>query len=178
MWLAPRGGRRYVSLAEFDSWFNQHTGRVEGGRLKNGRSALYRYARKALIRAFNLANGVATAKGSNDDDFVTRGEFRLLMVAVQSALIIYRLFDIADTSDDHRVDVGEWTAQLPAMNEQLALFGYQGEALTEEDFGRIDTDGGGQILLAEAVSFFLSMFTREEKLLHENEEESYHGASG
>jgi len=105
------------------------------------------------------------------DDYVTYDEFRLLMVATQVALIIYRLFDIADESDDRRVEQAEWDNQLPEINKQLKDFGYDGEPVCSADFSKIDVDGGGMILLNEAVVFFLSKFTDEEALHKENEEE-------
>lgn len=72
-----------VSLAEFDAFFNHITGAFErkhGEKLVNNKSKLWVYARPCLIRAFNLANGVAPSRGEGDEDFVTRSEFRLLMV--------------------------------------------------------------------------------------------------
>ena len=76
-----------------------------------------------LIRAFNLANGVAPDTNADDgidaDDYVTKNELRCLMAATQSALKIYRLFDVADTSDDRKCSREEWDAQLPVMNEEL-----------------------------------------------------------
>jgi hypothetical protein len=171
--VLDNNGSNSVSLAEFDSWFNKHFISVE---TKNGanpgtKSLLYTYGKPCFIRAFNLANGVSSGGGDKGDDFVTKDEFRLLMVATQAALIIYRLFDVADESDDRRVEQDEWDNQLDAINEQLTDFGYTGPAITSEDFSAIDMDGGGMILLNEAVVFFLDKFTNEKSLLAENEEE-------
>lgn len=167
-------GSGSVSLAEYDSFVNQLTGAFErkhGHKLVDHKSKLYVYARPSLIRAFNLANGVAPPKTPGDDDFVTRGEFRLLMVATQCALNIFRVFDIADTSNDRRVSRQEWCSNLPQINAELISFGYTGPAMTEADFNKVDADHGGMILLDEAVHFFLGVFTTETHLLHENEAE-------
>ena len=94
------------------------------------------------------------------------------MVATQCALQIYRLFDIADTSNDRRVSKAEWASQLPVINHELsATFGYPGPPMTAEDFDKIDEDGGGMILLDEAVFFFLGVFTNDPLLLKENHDE-------
>merc|ERR1712066_958469 len=114
--------------------------------------------------AFNLANGVSKVQTRGADDYITHDEFRLLMVATSAALVIYRLFDIADESDDRRVEQHEW-------DKQLTDFGYSGDPIVSEDFSSIDTDGGGMILLNEAVVFFLDKFTSETALLQENIEE-------
>ena len=172
-------GNSFVSLAEFDSWFNQHTISVEGAvgaSAVDGKSALYAYSRPCLIRAFNLANGVSgkthsSVPAGSADDYVTKDEFRCLMVATQTALVINRIFDIADTSDDRRVSQAEWNAQLSTINAELAAFGYAGGAVTEGDFGKVDADGGGMVLLDEAVWFFLGALTSDPTLLAENREE-------
>lgn len=178
-------GNGYVSLAEYDSWFNQVTLKTEqaagvnkGAKEGKDKSELFRYARSALIRAFNLANGIAKENPNKSseleksaDDFVTKPEFRMLMVATQAALCIYRLFDIADTSDDKRVTKDEWTAQLDVINAELEYQGFSGEKLVADDFDKVDADGGGVILLDEAVYFFLNAFTSDKTLLAENEEE-------
>ena len=63
IWKAmDNNNNKYVSLAEYDGWFNQHTGRLEtkaGRKPVAGKSTIFTYARPVLIRAFTLANGVA-----------------------------------------------------------------------------------------------------------------------
>ena len=174
IWRAmDNNGNRYVSLAEYDGWFNQHTIKEEskrGSRPVGGKSTLFTYARPALIRAFTLANGVAPVNGTHaldGDEYVTRDELRCLMVATQSALKIYRLFDVADTSGDRRCTRDEWDAALTHMNAELASNGLEGD-LTSADFASVDADGGGSILLDEAVHFFLDRLCDDPALLREN----------
>mmetsp|Transcript_5542 Transcript_5542/g.18140 ORF Transcript_5542/g.18140 Transcript_5542/m.18140 type:complete len:219 (-) Transcript_5542:213-869(-) len=159
-------GNGKVSLAEFDDFVKHVTDTFERTHGARGGPKLWKYARPCLIRAFNLANGVATG----DDDFVTRSEFRCLLAATQCALIIYRLFDIADTSNDRRVSRKEFHSQLPRINEHLRHFGATLK-VTDADFDAIDSDHGGAILLDEAVHFFLKALTDDPNLLKENEEE-------
>ena len=62
IWKAmDNNGNRFVSLAEYDGWFNQHTMAYEGSKgfkPDAGKASIFTYARPCLIRAFNLANGV------------------------------------------------------------------------------------------------------------------------
>ena len=94
----------------------------------------------------------------------------MLLLATQCALIINRIFDIADTTNDRRVSREEWNAQLGAINEALLSYGYAGDRVEEADFEKIDADNGGMILLDEAVWFFLRALTNDAVLLTENEE--------
>ncbi|KAJ1454088.1 hypothetical protein M885DRAFT_618336 [Pelagophyceae sp. CCMP2097] len=165
-------GNGYVSLAEFDGWFNRHTLGIE--KVRGQKSSIYAYARPALIRAFNLANGVSPAKPGqklDGDAYITRSEFRLLLVATQAALCIFRIFDIADTSNDRRVSQAEWDCQLATINAELRSFGYSGPEMLQADFAKIDVDGKGMVLLDEAIFFFLGALTSEPALLSENAEE-------
>ena len=183
IWKAmDNNGNRFVSLAEYDGWFNQHTMAYEGSKgfkPDAGKASIFTYARPCLIRAFNLANGVADdpkdgkkKKGALDgDDYVTKNELRCLMVATQSAMKIYRLFDIADTSDDRRCTQDEWDSQLDKMNEELREYGLAGD-LTSADFDVVDADGGGSILLDEAVHYFLTRLCDDPALLSEGVEEA------
>lgn len=171
-------GNGYVSLAEFDGWFNKTTLAIEKPKGEGSdKSEIYRYARPCLIRAFNLANGVAKvnpdAKGiaASGDDYITKPEFRVLLVALQASLAVYRAFDKADTSDDQRVSKKEWAAQLDTLNSEVKSWGYSGPELTADDFDKADADGAGMVLLDEAVHFFLGLFTSDKHLLAENEEE-------
>mmetsp|Transcript_12638 Transcript_12638/g.18952 ORF Transcript_12638/g.18952 Transcript_12638/m.18952 type:complete len:231 (+) Transcript_12638:37-729(+) len=174
LWRAlDNNGNKQVSLAEYDEFFKQRTGiyeRKHGFKLENGKSRIYLYARPCLMRAFALANGIAP---NDDDEYISRAEFRCLMVATQCALIIYRIFDIADSSNDRRVSRKEWHQQLDLINSELAHFG-SNIKVSDSDFDQIDSDGGGMILLDEAVHFFLKALTNDPNLLRENEQEEEH----
>ena len=56
IWKAmDSNGNKYVSLAEYDGWFNQHTMAYEGKcgfKPDAGKATIFSYARPALIRAF------------------------------------------------------------------------------------------------------------------------------
>lgn len=161
-------GNGYVSLAEYDAWFNTRTLAAEKGRIK---SSLFVYARPALIRAFLLANGVEEKKKVEDDDYVTKSEFLLLLLATQAALRIYRIFELTDVDGDRRVTRQEWKKHVGEVNTELIRYGCTDPHLTAEDYDLVDADQSGHILLDEAVSFFLAKICDNAKLLKENEEE-------
>ena len=48
-------------------------------------------------------------------------------------------------------------AGLEHMNAELKSYGLEGD-LVSEDFDKVDADGGGSILLDEAVHFFLDRY--------------------
>ena len=173
-------GNQYVSLAEFDDWFNRATCAYEKkvAHLKpvDGKSTLFPYARPSLIRAFTLAKGVAPPVEAarrhpdfDDDDYVTQSEVALLMLALQHCLKIFRLFDEVDASHDRRLERREWDARLFTINAELVEMGYTGKKITSSDFNKIDVDAGGMILLSEAVYFFLKVLCPNETLLKRNE---------
>lgn len=179
--VLDNNGNGSVSLAEFDGWFNQHFGAAEsaaGLELANNASKTWIYTKPVLIRAFNLANGVSDAPSKGADNYITKDEFRLLLVATQAGMMIYRLFDIVDTSDDGRVTQDEWDGQLDEINALLHDYGYTGDDIKSSDFSKVDNDGGGMILLNEAVTFFLEMFTHEKALHAENKKEGTGAAPG
>ena len=93
------------------------------------------------------------------------------MVVTQAALKIYRLFESADTSGDRRCTRDEWDAGLEHMNAELKSYGLEGD-LVSEDFDKVDADGGGSILLDEAVHFFLDCLCDDPALLRENTAET------
>jgi hypothetical protein len=169
IWRALDPNRNgYVSLAEFDKWFNEHTLRAERARGK--KSAVYLYAKHGLIRAFELANGIAPKRTGVCDNYVTWSELRILLLATQLVLVITRIFDIADTSGDKRVGAQEWVAGLDAINEELADLGCA-HRVTAAEFKVIDNDGCGHVLLDEAVYYFLHVLCDDPVLVAESREE-------
>lgn len=181
LWKSLDGNANgFVSLAEFDGWFNNRTLTAEAklaGRKGEKKSTLFVYARPALIRAFELANGIQKDKKRgavlDDDDYVTKTEFLLLLLATQLALRIYRIFQLADDSGDRRVTREEWQRHLAHINKELDEYGIDNNSdpLEAADFELIDMDASGFVLLDEAVAFFLSRICTNAKLLAEAQTE-------
>merc|ERR1719171_316735 len=169
IWRAMDDHRNgYVSLAEFDKWFNVYTLRAE--RTRGEKSAIYLFAKHGLIRAFELANGIAPKRTGVSDAYVTWSELRILLLATQLVLVITRIFDIADTSGDKRVGAQEWVAGLDAINAELEDLGCS-HRVTADEFNVIDEDGCGHVLLDEAVYYFLRVLCDDPVLVAESQQE-------
>merc|ERR1711861_125154 len=136
-----------------------------GERARGKKSAVYLYAKHGLIRAFELANGIAPKRTGVCDAYVTWSELRILLLATQLVLVITRILDIADTSGDRRVGAEEWVAGLDAINAELEDLGCS-HRVTAEEFRVID-DGGGHVLLDEAVYYFLQVLCKDPVLVKE-----------
>eukprot|EP01059_Diplonema_ambulator_P030586 TRINITY_DN52_c0_g1_i2.p1 TRINITY_DN52_c0_g1~~TRINITY_DN52_c0_g1_i2.p1 ORF type:complete len:186 (+),score=76.11 TRINITY_DN52_c0_g1_i2:51-608(+) len=102
----------------------------------------------AMLRAFNAVKDTAPAHTPHSDDYVTRAEFRLLLVALRQMFELWHMFELIDTGDDRRVDEGEFTKAVPLMEKWGVKI--SDPAAT---FREIDTNHGGQILFDEFVAW-------------------------
>ena len=135
-------GNGYLSLAEVDKGVRENMSLHE---MTDDLAPI-------LMRAFTSAKDVASRKGKrkNDDDYVQKSEFRMLMAYIQMYFELWVMFDEVDGSDDRRVDLEEFKKALP----QLESFGVKiDEANAEEEFKKVDTNGGGIILFREFASW-------------------------
>ena len=136
---------------------------------------IWRRFRKSYIRAFldaadaspqrKKAGAVVALPGGrrrkvSDDDYVTQREFRLLICYLSIYATIYELFSLIDgggegvtADDDARITQAEWTAALPAIETAAASWApfaaLKGLKADGSDFGAIDANGGGFVLLTE-----------------------------
>ena len=86
-------GNGYLSLAEVDKGLHESLG-LEG---------VYN-CKPAIIRAFNAAKGLKKGGSGHDDDFVTKVEFRMLLVYLKQYFELFQIFDGIDTGNDRRID--------------------------------------------------------------------------
>jgi len=97
----------------------------------------------AIKEAYKAARGVSGDDGE-DEFFVDRKEFRLLMVNIRRYIELYAAFDTIDSGDDDRVDFEEFKKAIPLLEEW--------EVKVEDPeaaFDAIDGNDGGQILFNE-----------------------------
>ena len=91
-------GNQYLSLAEVD----------KGMRDVVCLPTLFD-TKPVLIRAFNAAKTAKKAgKDKRDDDYVTKGEFRLLLKFLRQYFEYWVAFDRIDTDDDRRISFDEF----------------------------------------------------------------------
>jgi len=135
---------------------------------------IWRRFRKSYIRAFLDAADASPQrkKGAKvtlpngkrrtvcDDDYVTQREFRLLICYLSLYATMYELFALIDgggegvtEDDDSRISQAEWSAAVPALKAAAQTWApfvaLKSLAADGSDFGRIDANGGGFIVLTE-----------------------------
>ena len=124
-------GNGYLSLAEVDK------GLIVKFQLVGGDEFATKRCKPAINRAFHAAKGI-NGDGGTGGDYVTKQEFRLLLVYLQRYFELLAVFDEVDTSDDRRVDATEFQKALP----KLAEWGVK-VADPAAEFAAIDENGGG-----------------------------------
>eukprot|EP00310_Coccolithus_braarudii_P016293 CAMPEP_0183337590 /NCGR_PEP_ID=MMETSP0164_2-20130417/5172_1 /TAXON_ID=221442 /ORGANISM="Coccolithus pelagicus ssp braarudi, Strain PLY182g" /LENGTH=289 /DNA_ID=CAMNT_0025507297 /DNA_START=16 /DNA_END=882 /DNA_ORIENTATION=- len=159
----------FLSLAEVDqgikvTLIGELKDRKEGERI-------WKRFRRSYIRAFVDAADAApqraghghTAVGGkrrvvNDDDYVTRREFRLLINYLSIYATIYELFAAIDgktegvtVDDDNRISRSEWDASLQLVQSASSTWApfVALQSAKKGSFDQIDTNGGGFIVLTE-----------------------------
>eukprot|EP00293_Proteomonas_sulcata_P006277 CAMPEP_0184326218 /NCGR_PEP_ID=MMETSP1049-20130417/142447_1 /TAXON_ID=77928 /ORGANISM="Proteomonas sulcata, Strain CCMP704" /LENGTH=171 /DNA_ID=CAMNT_0026648399 /DNA_START=45 /DNA_END=560 /DNA_ORIENTATION=+ len=135
-------GNGYLSLAEVDKGLHESLGLEE----------VY-HCKPAIIRAFNAAKGVKKGKkGSRDDDYVSRIEFRLLLVFLKQYFELFVVFAAIDAGGDRRINLEEFSAAAPQLKEA----GVKIDEDPAKTFAEIDANGGGQILFKEFAEWSIN----------------------
>ncbi len=129
-------GNKYLSLAEVDKGLRDVLKLDEVFSTK-----------PVIIRAFNAAKNIKKKKTKQqklDKDYVERYEFRILLLYLRQYFEYYQAFCRVDTSDDRRIDLGEFIKAKPMMEIWVGPINDP-----EETFNEIDQNGGGKILFDE-----------------------------
>jgi len=163
---ADPNGNGLCSLAELDSFIKET---LTGAHGTEKGEALFALFRPSFIRAYNDAKDykkddgtvIAGTEGATQDDFVSKGEFRLFVgyVVIYGAMFdgFSKLdgFGAGREGDDRRVDLAEWLAGY----QGLADYNFVGFAgITDDEtatavFQEIDSNGGGYVLLDEYCAY-------------------------
>ena len=87
-------------------------------------------------------------------DYVQRSEFRALLVALRQYYELYAMFNRLDSSDDRRLDYGEFQAGA----ERIARWGVDlPPTEVRAAFDSIDANGGGVVLFDEFAAWAIAM---------------------
>ncbi|KAI1338001.1 flagellar calcium-binding protein-like protein TB-44A [Xylariaceae sp. FL0016] len=133
-------GNGYLSLAEVD----------KGIRDELALTSLYD-AKPAIMRAFQAAKRAVKTKSPRGGDYVERPEFRLLLLYLREYFELFRAFERVDTGDDRRVDFQEFVKARPLVEKWVGpLPDY------EDEFAKIDKNGGGQVLFDEFAEWAIA----------------------
>ena len=127
-------GNGYLSLAEVDKGLHETYG-LEG---------VYN-CKPAIMRAFSAAKGLKQGGSGHDDDYVTKVEFRMLLVYLKQYFELFEIFDGIDTGNDRRIDAEEFGRAVSKLRE----WGMEIADDPKRTFAEIDGNGGGQILFEE-----------------------------
>jgi len=127
-------GNGIVSLAEIDKLVVEMTSGGTWPDWLNNKPALMRAYKKTI-----LVDG-------DGDDWVQKHEFSALLLNIFWFNKLFKLFDTIN-GDDRRIDVGEFSKGLSMLG--LNLTGQD----VQEEFKKMDTNGGGQVLFVEFCSY-------------------------
>merc|ERR1739847_263525 len=109
--------------------------------------------KQAVNRSFHFAETKSQGDSKHGDDFLEFREFRLFMATLRQYFEYYQAFARIDTGDDNRVSKEEFTSdKVKAAVEKW--IGSEIEDM-EAEFGKIDTNDGGQILFTEFADWAL-----------------------
>lgn len=95
------------------------------------------------MRAFSSAKNKLKSKNSYGDDYVSRAEFRYLLMYLRQYYEYWIAFDEIDTNDDRRISLDEFVKAYPTMER----WGIKGDPV--ELFKEADGDGKGMVLFNE-----------------------------
>lgn len=92
------------------------------------------------MRGFQAAKNKLKSKNSHGDDYVSKGEFRYLLMYLRQYYEYWIAFDEIDTNDDRRIAFDEFSKAMPTLER----WGIKGDA--KKLFGQADLDKQGMIL--------------------------------
>jgi len=107
-------------------------------------------AKPVLMRAFQASKQARQTHSKHGSDYVERSELHALLVCLRRYYELYAMFNSVDASDDRRIDMQEFEASLPLLQE----WGISCPKPSEE-FAAIDSNGGNLILFDEFCSWAL-----------------------
>jgi len=123
-------GNNVVSLAEIDKFV------VESYAVLNHKPALMRAYKKTIT------------DGQDADEFVHKKDFKTLLGNLFYFNKLFWLFDCVDEDKDRRMTKQEFKMCLVTAGVKLS------ESRADQEFGQIDTNGGGIILFDEFCAWF------------------------
>lgn len=166
-WLgADPNNNGLTSLAEIDGWIKK-TIAGDASNIGGQEKALllWKRFRPSYIRAFNDAKDIGKDKAINStgdattEDYVTRGEFRLLNAYIAIYAVMYDAFTKIDgggegvtKDDDRRISLEEFKAGYDTVSK-YPLVALQEQGNPEEIFKAMDADGKGKVLLNEFCKY-------------------------
>jgi len=126
-------GNNIVSLAEIDKLIVEM--------VRGGQWPAWLNNKPALMRAYKKT----TMRGDNGDDWVHKGELADLMLNIFWFNKLFQIFN--EAAGDRRLDVNEFQQGIAALGLQLS------PQEAQQEFRKMDTNGGGQVLFVEFCAY-------------------------
>ena len=103
------------------------------------------------MEAFNIAKNCTKSKrGDVGDNYIEFKEFRFFLLSLRQYFEYWEAFCRTDTDGDRRIDLVEFKSAQPKIEVWV------GKINAEEEFKKIDTNGGGKILFDEFCKWAIS----------------------
>lgn len=167
---ADPNGNGLCSLAELDTWvMSVLMAKFPKKKDKEPGKDLWTAFRPSYIKAFNDAKDyshddgttIGGTKNAKQDDFVSKGEFRLFCAYLCIYASMYDAFAKIDgggegrEGDDRKIDMTEWMSGYKGVKEHgfAALANLKNDKEAKSTFDMIDENKGGQIMLDEWCDF-------------------------
>ncbi|CAL6034405.1 Flagellar_calcium-binding protein [Hexamita inflata] len=155
--ILDMNGNGDVSLSEFETWIRHYLPEF----FNNGNGQNYKIAfRYAYNKARTIHKSKATATSVQkkiDNDYLTKDEFAPMLKFTRMFLEIFSMFDELDTSDDGKLQLGEFTHGVNKLNQWGAKIGDP-----KAEFMKIDANNSGSILYSEFLLYALDKNLDEE----------------
>lgn len=101
-------------------------------------------AKAAIMRAFQIAkDSQASKRGKTGDDYIELREFKFFLLSLRQYFEYWDAFSRVDSNNDKRISLVEF------KTNQKKIEVWVGKIDAEQEFKRIDTNGGGHILFDE-----------------------------
>lgn len=97
-----------------------------------------------IIRAFTAAKKKLKATNPHGDDYVSKAEYKYLVLYLKQYYNYWQLFDAVDTSNDRRINLQEFKGAIPTLEK----WGVKVDN-PQAAFNLIDKNHGGFILFDE-----------------------------
>jgi len=128
-------GNNIVSLAEIDKLVVEMVAGGSWPAWLNNKPALMRAYKKTIL------------KDGDGDDWVEKKEFHALLLNIFWFNKLWQIFQVIDVGADRRIDVNEFSQGLGALGLHLSM------AEAAQEFAKIDTNHGGQVLFVEFCAY-------------------------
>jgi len=119
----------------------------------------------AIREAYKASKDIGYSYNEEEEHFVDKSEFRMLLVNLKKYIEIYAAFEEIDAGDDDRIDFNEFSSKLEFLHDYGLT--HVTDENAQEVFDSIDKNSGGQILFDEFAQWVLHSNMIKSLQMHE-----------